>query len=135
MDDKLKDSFAIEKEIVEITELNNPNRWIGVKIVLKGDKELVFKISNGQSCCEVYGYYMMENNKEVNKLSNHIGSTVKNVEYCISDDKEDDYKYNCKITVYTDKGDFMIILYNEHNGYYPHDISLQILDKCILDSL
>jgi len=119
--------------------LDNLKYWTGVEIRLKNDEgdlsKIICKISNVSQCCEEFGYYVEE--LDYKKI---VGAKIKKVRINYDHKRYDDNRHShlsnmvC-ITIETDKDNFRIILYNEHNGYYEHGISIQIIDKCMLKSI
>jgi hypothetical protein len=84
-------------------------------------------ISNGQSCCESWGYIQSEDD-----LSRFVGAELREV--ILTDtalnkaavEKSDYYDGDCGgiqfVDFLTDKGTFQLAVYNAHNGYYGHPI-------------
>ena len=90
------------------------------------DKQVIsLLISNGQSCCEDWGYLMSE---ELNDGDNFIGANITSIKEVsladiTKDEDEDDYFDPCIfINVNTDRGTLQFKAYNSHNGYYGHDV-------------
>ncbi len=92
------------------------------------DKQVIsLLISNGQSCCEDWGYLMSE---ELNEGDDFIGANINSIEPVsladiIKDDDDDvvwDYAPCIFINVNTDRGTLQFKAYNSHNGYYGHDV-------------
>tara|TARA_R110002020_G_scaffold318991_2_gene534692 strand:+ start:801 stop:1220 length:420 start_codon:yes stop_codon:yes gene_type:complete len=94
------------------------------------DKQVIsLLISNGQSCCEDWGYLMSE---ELNEGDDFIGANIISIEPVsladiIKDEDEDDddlwnYAPCIFINVNTDRGTLQFKAYNSHNGYYGHDV-------------
>lgn len=107
-------------KIQKITILNNSNQWLGYKIKMTdSSKNIVCKIENGQQCCENFGVYTE------NELNDFIGAQYYsvNVENDILNDN--DGMNTIKICINTSKGKINIQFYNEHNGYYCHDVFIQ----------
>jgi hypothetical protein len=121
------------KNIVNLCEIRDDTGWDGIRIELDDESLLEFKIDNDQRCCETFGYYV--NDKFY--LSKYIESTINKINVEIDPSHEDNDNYgddsnpiNLTITIYTDNEYFKIILYNQHNGFYKHQVSVQILDEC-----
>jgi hypothetical protein len=108
---------------------------------LDNESLLEFKIDTTNQCCEVFGCHIDENID----LLKYEGSVVKKVvvntekkvkpEYIDSDNEEywydkSDYDNEINVIIHTDKGYFKVVLYNQHNGYYSHDVSIQIMEDC-----
>jgi hypothetical protein len=142
----MSEIYEINKKIVKIVRLQEERHrdendmfvgWDGIRIELDDESLLEFKIDNFDQCCENFGYHIDENID----LLKYEGSLVKKVvvyekenakpeydEKYLSKDYECDYEIN--VIIHTDKGYFKVILYNQHNGYYRHDVSIQIMDEC-----
>lgn len=84
-------------------------------------------ISNIQQCCENFGYV-----SKPEDYKDYIGAGVYFISRTvrtIDDDIEtiplsssSEYPNCMFITFYTDKGDLQFTAYNEHNGYYGHNV-------------
>lgn len=94
---------------------------------------------NGQCCCENWGYLSSEDD-----FGSFIGSELKNVYVTdtklgtiVSNMKEDlDAGSAMFINVETTKGLLQFVAYNEHNGYYGHDVLLisKYDDKTVIEA-
>lgn len=95
--------------------------------VITTDKQQIkVGISNQQSCCENWGYVTSEDD-----LTEYVGCSLIGITTTDSmlENKPftglDTDSGNCMfITFKTDKGDFQFVAYNEHNGYYSHEVTL-----------
>ena len=124
-------------KIIEIKEINgyksDPNCWggyDGYKIKTEQD-EYLFLIDNGQNCCEDWGYLSTPD-----ELSDYIGADLLSVKRvtvndCAKDEYLKDmmeYKYDPANTMFvnveTSNGLLQFAAYNQHNGYYSHDVML-----------
>lgn len=105
------------------------NRWSescdGYEI--KTDKQVIkLLISNGQSCCEAWGYFMSENELEPFEGAEIIDITVTDTALStIVFEKwlgpEDmDMGGMMFVNINTNKGVLQFVAYNAHNGYYGH---------------
>ena len=117
------------------------DQYIGIRVTLTiqykyvddyhEDEEYVFEISDERDCCEIWGSFLSEDD-----LSRYIGAelldiyftdTSLNTEYV---QKIASYKTRCDyhnvqfVNFKTDRGVFQFTVYNCHNGYYGHDVSL-----------
>lgn len=95
-------------------------------------QEIMVLISNGQSCCENWGYLSaFENNKE---REDFLGAKLLKIE--IVDTALNKKEWNSKfeyglddgdvmfVNFETSKGVFQLTAYNSHNGYYGHEARL-----------
>jgi hypothetical protein len=115
------------KSIEETSWNNRTSTWYssgydGFVITFEDDKQIKMGISNGQSCCEQFGYLMSQDD-----FSDFIGAGLLNIEGVDSDKASIDlgrslYTGNAMfINVYTTAGLLQFVAYNEHNGYYSHE--------------
>lgn len=99
-----------------------PSMYDGYKITTDA-QEIFILVSNGQSCCEQYGYVSSED-----ELQSFVGSElsdVKVVDTAINEKMlevggnlyEGDIMF---VNLETNKGTLQFAVYNSHNGYYGH---------------
>jgi hypothetical protein len=124
-------------KIIEIKEIydykRNPDCWggyDGYKIKTEQD-EYLFLIDNGQNCCENWGYLSTPD-----ELSGYIGADLLSVKRvtvndCAKNENLKDmmeYEYHPADTMFvnveTSNGLLQFAAYNQHNGYYGHDVIL-----------
>ena len=101
--------------------------WIGYKVVMSdASKNIICKMNNYQQCYEDFDVVI---NPRLVPPSDFIGAEYYSVEV-----KDDDVnKYNDEsyfnraiiVIIRTNKGILTILLYNEHNGYYNHEIYIK----------
>ena len=109
-------------KIQKITTLNNNGHWLGYKIKMNNSsKNIICKIENGQQCCERFGVYTN------NELNNFIGAEYHSVDIgnVIFNKGDCDNMAIIEIFINTNRGKISIQFYNEHNGYYSHDVFIQ----------
>lgn len=100
----------------------------GVKIDFDNDKSLVFGISHDQDCCEEWVYNSQVDNEDV---SNYIGAKIHSIEivdYYVSTQLEEigACETDCYfLNVMTTKGELNFAVYNIHNGYYGHRVTMK----------
>lgn len=92
----------------------------GYIITMDDGQTIELGISNGQSCCENWGYFITNDTPD-----EFIGAkviTVNIVNDCLEVDKAPKmYKGGVMfVNVETDRGTLQFTAYNEHNGYYGH---------------
>jgi len=122
--------------IVDINPFYEEYGLDGVKIDFDNDKSLVFGISNGQHCCEEWGYISQVDNEDVD---NYIGAKIRSIEvvdyvdgnYVSTQLKEIDAgEIDCYfLNVATTKGELNFAVYNIHNGYYGHRVTMKYDNK------
>lgn len=126
------------EKIIEITEVNNVNFGYKSKdfdgyCIETNIRKIYFVISNNQCCCEDWGYLTSEDN-----FNDYIGSKLKEV--YLTNNKLETIKMRNKleesamfVNVETSKGLLQFVVYNEHNGWYSHDVLLVSKYKEVLD--
>ena len=104
--------------ITNIDYYNDELRWIGFRITMSDtEKNINCKISNSQQCCEKFG---VSTNKD---FTHFIGAEYFGIDIGNIEKDEDSYEMSkISLHIYTDKGVFTITFYNQHNGYYSHDV-------------
>lgn len=113
------------KTIEETSWSRSASSWSGYDgfiITFADDTQIKLGISNGQNCCEQWGYLMSQDD-----FSHFIGAVVLNIEGVDSRNASIDlgrelYEGNAMfINIYTTAGLLQFVAYNEHNGYYSHE--------------
>ena len=105
-----------------IGTFDDPNYWMGYTFIMSnGSKNVFCKIENDHKCCERWGVHTTSN------LDDFIGAEYYSVN--ISDETTADGTRETMrmmdITISTNRGNILIHFYNEHNGYYSHDVFIQ----------
>lgn len=94
-------------------------------------------ISNGQSCCENWGYLSSEDDHE-----QFIGAELREIvltDKALKQSKVEESGYYEDeggiqfVDFVTDKGIFQLAVYNAHNGYYGHGIVVATDDEILLN--
>lgn len=91
------------------------------------DKQTIkMGISNSQSCCEDWGYFMSNDNLEEFVGANLIDVKITDTELNSKKLQEKDLYEPCLMFVdfNTTNGTLQFVAYNSHNGYYGHDAVL-----------
>lgn len=115
-------------KITEINHLNDPNHWLGYEIRMDNpEKDIIIKISNQQICCENFGVLCRTQN-----INEYVGANYENI---IIENSRESYSEIVTAKIHTSKGIIEITLYNDHNGYYPHDYSVQSEKMCKIGEL
>lgn len=95
-------------------------------LIIKTNKqEIKMGISNFQSCCENWGSIVSEDDFE-----DFIGSSLLNIyitdEELKSYDFDEYFSGDCIfINIETNKGKLQLVVYNDHNGYYGHNVTIK----------
>lgn len=115
------------EKIIAITEYSGKMHYgygDGYKIITN-KQEIVMLISNGQSCCENWGYFFCNDDPQ-----DFVGADVLAIK--LTDDalNEAHFKQELEYGVYdggvmfvnieTNIGTLQFVAYNAHNGYYSH---------------
>lgn len=96
-------------------------------------RNIYFGINNCQQCCEYWGYLTSED--DLSRFEGAVlfeisssNTAMKTVEMKLKDDNitSSDLVF---INVLTNKGVLQFTAYNEHNGYYGHDVVCFSVDK------
>jgi len=109
--------------IEDILNIDIPGGRLGYEIIMSDkSKNITMIISNSKHCCETYGVHTPSG------ISKFIGATyshiiINGISEC--EDKIDEHARQIKIEIHTDRGIMEIILYNQHNGYYSHDVYIK----------
>lgn len=100
-------------------------------VISTDERVIKVGISDGQSCCENYGYVTSEDD-----LSNFIGANL--ISFNWTDDELRTYdalpEYGTSTmfaTFFTNKGTFQLVMYNSHNGYYGHEALIVVNDNVV----
>ncbi len=100
------------------------NVFSGYRITTTNDT-ITVAIDNRTQCCEDWGYLSSED--ELRRFlytelrSIHITDTALK-SYDLPEEGDGRYLNTMFVTFETDYGPFQLIAYNEHNGYYGHDV-------------
>lgn len=124
------DKEDVMEKILRIEEgsFKNEDRWPSSfdGFIITTDKQAIkMGISDGQSCCENWGYLMSEDD-----LEQFQGAKLLKIEVTDTDknkaELKEEYEYTDEggvmfIDIVTDKGVLQFTAYNCHNGYYGHE--------------
>jgi hypothetical protein len=95
-------------------------------VTITTDKQQIrFGISNGQACCENWGYISSEDSFEDFIGAEVLGVNTVDSGYFVAEKLKADWVSveDCVfINVETSKGTLQFTVYNEHNGYYSHEV-------------
>ncbi len=117
--------MAVITEITQGTLKSGGGRWFGydgITITLSDGDTWEFGISNDRSCCEIWGYIELP----AETTDYYIGSDFIGIDlrdesgHGSYDDVSDVYFADVK----TSLGVLSFNVYNYHNGYYGHAVSL-----------
>jgi hypothetical protein len=116
--------------IQNIEIINNKYEWLGYVFTMSdSSKNITCKISNSQNCCEQYGIYTKNN------IDDYIGAEYYSIDVVKNIKHEMDYTMLVEVSINTSKGTILIKMYNEHNGFYPHDFFIQSENYTKIESL
>ena len=118
--------MAVIKAIETGTIHGESGRWggyDGIKLTLSDGETWAFGISNMQDCCESWGYVDMP----IDEREKFIGAEFIRVDPIRDESKRSDWG-DCEdvhfVDVVTSLGVLSFNVYNYHNGYYGHGVSL-----------
>ena len=117
----------MSKIITKIFLDNNIKKeYHGYVIEYDTDNQIFLKINTFQSCCEIWGHEIeylptKPNPNTEDSKEDFIGAKVLSVNW-LPDEKRDDCGIKVKVKVITDHGDIILKVWNDHNGYYPHQV-------------
>lgn len=114
--------FHVVSVDTEFELTHDRSKYVGVKIETNKE-DILCLIESGNFCCEDYGTYISTDYE----LSTIIGKSITSIklgkESNIREPKSDDRDCNgVVIRVETERGLIKLVAWNEHNGYYPHQI-------------
>ena len=129
------------QEVKELTESSihgslaesGRKRFDGYRVTCSDDSKYSVVVDNEQDCCESWGYLTSEDN-----LSEFIGAQLLDV--TVTDEvlntkvlepnslQAEDCVF---VTFQTDRGAFQLVAYNQHNGYYGHEVIIALDDRVI----
>lgn len=97
-------------------------RWLSYEFVMSDPtKNIVCKIDNESHCCEHWGISIDKD------TTDFIGAEYLSV--TVDDPERDEAEYDegeyIRVTIHTNRGPLVMMLYNCHNGYYPHDTYIE----------
>ena len=116
--------------IENIEIIDDEHAWLGYVFTMNNSsKNIIFKISNAQNCCERFGIH------SPCRLVNFIGAEYKSVEITTTEKYNKDLMTIVEMCIYTNRGKIILQLYNEHNGYYLHDFFTQTEHGTTIESL
>lgn len=98
-------------------------------VVKTNVQEILLGIENGQSCCESWGYFWMNEKPEdfigAELLGVSITDTALNRQPLIEQNLEGAWNYVMFVNLETSMGLLQFTAYNGHNGYYGHSAIVQ----------
>jgi hypothetical protein len=119
---KYKESKMKIKSIEETTwGRGSWSGYDGYVITLEDDTQIKMGISNGQSCCENWGYLTSEDSLEEFVGAEYLSAEVVDSKLATTS-LGSVYESDCMfVNIKTSKGVLQFVAYNEHNGYYSHE--------------
>ena len=112
--------------------------WIkfdGYKITCMDGHSYHLGIENRQDCCERFGYLSSEDDLDEFLGATILDATRTDTSLCTKKLKDNELSTDdCLfITFKTDRGDFQLVVYNQHNGYYGHNVAFVSGDERLED--
>lgn len=122
---------SIILEIKELEYVKEKDRYYNGLYIKTNNGDIKVLISDGQQCCENYGYLFFETPDDIKMF---IDATIISIEDIdITFDNSIENQTQLRIT--TNKGVIQYAIYNEHNGYYSHGTITQVFDSLDKSSL
>lgn len=116
------------KEIIEsITEATwDDNNYDGL-VVKTNLQEIQIGIENSQHCCETFGALITNDDTEEFIGAEVLGVTLTDTALNVIDWLSGDFRDGGIqfVNIETNKGTLQYAVYNEHNGYYGHEIQVK----------
>jgi len=106
---------------IKSIELFDDLSGLGYRFIMSDSSQnITCKMQNDHLCCESFGVYTASN------LDDFVGADFLSIETGESTHDEDykgfDFMIYVEVYILTNKGKLTIKFYNEHNGYYTHDV-------------
>ena len=93
----------------------------GITITLDDGDTYQYGISNSQDCCETWGYTQLSEDE----IAHYIGAEFLGVDQVRCDGTGSyDEGGTCFLDIKTDRGVLTANVYNFHNGYYGHSVTV-----------
>jgi hypothetical protein len=139
-------------------EYDNDNKYSRISISLENSPtskaKYEMRISNKQLCCEYFGikYIRYGDGEEELELSDIMDLDISNVRNFYTGNNVESIKieygkgqFNCDnnfvsvtftlVNTYENTKSFKIVLFNNHNGYYPHDVEVLLYENDDVESM
>lgn len=127
----MPESIVSIEEVTDVIGNNSYSRYDGYRITTT-ERVLELLISNSQSCCESFGYFVSEDD-----LSQYMGREFRGLHITDTNRTGREFTKGWEpgqdpnaislddgdvmfVDVMTDIGSFQFAAYNAHNGYYGH---------------
>lgn len=102
--------------ITDIQEVDDSG-WTGYR-VLTAKQVVLLQIDTCQTCCEYFGA-----RTEPEDPKEFVGAVVTDVRWGAEKKGiDDEYSGEASVEIQTSEGLLRLVVFNEHNGYYPHEI-------------
>lgn len=104
--------------------------------IIKTDKqEILIGISNYQSCCEDWGYFMSHDDFSEFIGANFISVKVVDEALKVKQVEELEYANVMFVNIETSNGLLQFVAHNTHNGYYAHEAIVKSVQLSHSESL
>ena len=130
----------VKSKITSIERINNNQieRGLGYLIHTTHGGYIRVVMDKQKTCCEKFGVYVMKGETNMKKaLDQFIGKEI--VRVLVSPLKKKRYDGNedqarwVELYLKDDSDPLMLYVYNQHNGYYPHDCSIEWKGQVVPD--
>lgn len=125
----MNDSTMTERilDIREITDHKDKDHYGNYDgyMITTTQQEIFIGISNGQSCCERWGYFIIDEDYKWIVTTELLGIEV--VDQVLDVTRMTDVYEGGAIfvNILTNQGMIQIVVYNAHNGYYGHSVIIR----------
>jgi hypothetical protein len=107
--------------IERIETCDSAEEGLGYKFIMNDSSfNISCKIQNESLCCERYGAHT----DSAQFFDTFIGAILVSFEIGEVTGDDDSDMSKLEVHIVTDRGTITIVFFNEHNGYYPHDVSI-----------
>ena len=116
----IRDEAAEIDDFLDMYNERQDNDFNGIVVSISKGRPIIFVIDNQMSCCEKVGVNIAC--PEGLSRDDFIGAMITNVKWGREGRDEDmDYSFS-EIIIETTIGNLTLTAFNEHNGYYSHDV-------------
>jgi hypothetical protein len=121
------------EKIIEIKNYENETEYVAGYEVITNEQRIKLYIDNDQSCCESFGYFWCNDDPQefigAELYTVTLTDTALNQRYLEDRDMDPKSEYFSGgvmfVNLETSKGTLQFVAYNEHDGYYGHEATVE----------